>query len=62
MWYDFFRSFDKPFWNTETATNWNGSDEITAAAGVIVAIVEVNTAGKVVTAGYVESVPKAATN
>lgn len=43
-------------------TNWNGSDEITAAAGVIVAIVEVDTAGKVVAAGYVESVPKAASN
>ena len=29
MWFDFFRSFDKPFWNTETATNWNGSEATT---------------------------------
>lgn len=41
-------------------TSWNGSAEITAAAGAIVAIVEVDTAGKVVAAGYVEAVPKVA--
>ena len=28
LWYDFLRSFGKPFWNTETSTGWNGSAEI----------------------------------
>lgn len=29
FWFDHFRSFGKPFWNTETATNWNGSEATT---------------------------------
>ena len=28
LWFDFFRSFGKPFWNTETSTGWNGGAEI----------------------------------
>ena len=28
FWYDHFRSFGKPFWNTETATCWNGSTNV----------------------------------
>lgn len=28
LWFDFFRSFGKPFWNTETSTGWNGGVEI----------------------------------
>ena len=28
FWYDHFRSFGKPFWNTETATCWNGSENV----------------------------------
>ena len=39
-------------------TNWNGTDEIDAAAGTIIVVAEVNASGKVVAAGYVESVPK----
>ncbi len=26
FWFDYMRSFDKPFWNTETSTGWNGSE------------------------------------
>lgn len=26
FWFDHLRSFDKPFWNTETSTGWNGSE------------------------------------
>ena len=26
FWFDYLRSFDKPFWNTETQTGWNGSE------------------------------------
>jgi beta-galactosidase GanA len=32
LWFDYIRSFGKPFWNTETATGWNGSTEITQVA------------------------------
>lgn len=32
FWFDYLRSFEKPFWNTETATGWNGSVEITQVA------------------------------
>ena len=32
LWYDYIRSFGKPFWNTETATNWNGGTEICQVA------------------------------
>ena len=32
LWYDHIRSFGKPFWNTETATGWNGSTEINQVA------------------------------
>lgn len=28
FWFDHFRSFGKPFWNTETATCWNGHVEV----------------------------------
>ena len=28
LWFDYIRSFGKPFWNTETATGWNGGTEI----------------------------------
>lgn len=32
LWFDYIRSFGKPFWNTETATGWNGSDNIAQTA------------------------------
>lgn len=32
FWFDYIRSFGKPFWNTETSTGWNGSIEITQVA------------------------------
>lgn len=32
LWFDYIRSFGKPFWNTETATGWNGGTEITQVA------------------------------
>ena len=32
LWFDYIRSFGKPFWNTETATGWNGSAEISQVA------------------------------
>ena len=38
----------------------SGSTEITAAAGKIITVIEVNSDDKVVSLGYVASVPKAA--
>ena len=32
LWFDHIRSFDKPFWNTETATGWNGGSDISQVA------------------------------
>jgi len=32
LWFDYIRSFGKPFWNTETATGWNGSTDISQTA------------------------------
>ena len=32
LWFDHIRSFGKPFWNTETATGWNGSTDISQVA------------------------------
>jgi len=32
FWFDYLRTFDKPFWNTETSTGWNGSEATTQVA------------------------------
>lgn len=32
LWFDHIRSFGKPFWNTETATGWNGGVDISQVA------------------------------
>ncbi len=32
LWFDHIRSFGKPFWNTETATGWNGGGDISQVA------------------------------
>lgn len=43
-----------------TGTSWNGSADITAAAGKIITVVSVDANGKAVAAGTVVSVPKSA--
>ncbi len=32
LWFDYLRTFGKPFWNTETSTGWNGSEATTQIA------------------------------